>query len=237
MKILKELSIITITYNNLNELKNTTISIYPIIKYSKHLIINGGKKIPRESLFVNSLIIDNNDKGIYDAINIGINMVKTKYFMLIHSGDIFISNIKMISRIINSMNKEKLDVYLNDATLSFLGFKRNYRSKHWYPWMLNFGVQPPHLPIIYRKKFCSDLQYNTNNKIIADFEYLSILFKKNPKFSKGNLFLIKMIPGGLTTNGIKSYFKVSLEFIKHYGIINGIFKSIFRIPIKFLLSR
>ena len=237
MKNLKELTIITITYNNIGELENTVKSIYPIIQHSTHIIINGGKKIKKSKILMNSILIENEDKGIYDAINIGIDLVKSKYFMLIHSGDLFISNKKIVSLIIEKMNKENLDIYLNDAKLNFLGYSRKYRSRFWYPWMFNLGVQPPHLPIIYNKKFCVDLKYNVKNEVIADFEYLLDLFNKKPKFRKGDSFLINMAPGGLTTNGIRSYFKVSLEFIKNYGIISGVFMTVFRIPLKLLLNR
>ena len=51
MKYSKKLSIITITYNNLNDLKDTTKSILPIIKYSNHLIINGGNEISNSNAF------------------------------------------------------------------------------------------------------------------------------------------------------------------------------------------
>ena len=44
----------------------------------------------------------------YDAMNKGIKMVKTSYFMLVHSGDEFIGDEMQISEILNSMISEKV---------------------------------------------------------------------------------------------------------------------------------
>ena len=236
MKYLKKLTIITITYNNLKELKDTTKSLLSIIKFSNHLIINGGNEIFNSNAFRHSKIINSKDKGIYDAINIGIKKVVTQYFMLIHSGDVFISKASYMNDLLFEMDKDKLDLYLNDSLINFYSIKRNYRSKLWHPWMFTFGVQPPHLPIIYNTTYASKFNYNIKNKIIGDFEYLEKIFNEIPKYKKGNKFIIEMNDGGKTTSGLYSFILVTFEFIKIYGPINGAIKGFFRLPIKLLLS-
>ena len=90
------------------------------------------------------------------------------------------------------------------------------------------------MPIIYRTNFTKKLLYNQDSNIIADHIYLSELFKKKPKWRKSKLFHIRMQGGGVTSSGLRSFFTVSNEFRKEYGVIRGIFMTIFRIPLKFL---
>ena len=101
--------------------------------------------------------------------------------------------------------------------------------------MLNLGAQPPHLPIIYNSEFAKNQKkYSLDFEIISDHIYLSNLFSKKPKYIKSNTYLISMNGGGATSSGIKSFFRVSREFIQYYGIIRGLFITIVRVPFKFI---
>lgn len=233
--IFRDLTIITITFNNIQELKDTTNSIDSLIhKGCNHIIINGGDSI-NPNLFPKSIVVNEADNGPYDAMNKGIRRVATKYFMLIHSGDRFICDLKDFELQYAQLEKEKLDLLLNDQIIHFHGYKRKHSSKFWKPILFYFGVQPPHLPIIYRYDFIKNTNYLSRKSIIADFEYLKKTFEKRPKYQKGNKIVIEMNGGGLTSSGFGSLLLVSKEFIKLYGV-RGIFYSFLRIPFKILQS-
>ena len=233
-KILQDLTIISISYNNEDELLSTLQSYNDCLdKGAKSIVVNGGKSFIENIFHNNVSLIQEQDYGIFDALNKGITHVKTKYFGLIHSGDKFISNPDYLQNILNKMDIEQLDIILGNQKIPFMNFKRKHSAKFWSPLFLNFGAQPPHMPTIYRKSFVNNIKYDIKNKIIADFFYFKDIFSKNPKWSKYNESLIEMGPGGATTNGFSSFVLVSKEFIRNYGFLKGILISVIRIPLKF----
>lgn len=217
--MLQSLSIVTITYNNPEDLINTYESLEEFRKSGGvHIIVNGGATI--KPLVKNDcVLLEEPDKGIYDALNKGINLAQTPYLMLIHSGDYLVAPLNILEDQLITMNKKRLDLLLNDCTIEFGKGKRLMSSKHWKPWMFKLGAQPPHPPTIYRRLSIERLMYNINHPIIADFDYLERIFRGLPLYDKGNQTLIHMSAGGRTSSGLISFFKVSLEFAKLKGIV------------------
>tara|TARA_Y100000996_G_C22504479_1_gene635790 strand:+ start:138 stop:851 length:714 start_codon:yes stop_codon:yes gene_type:complete len=234
LKNYKLLTIVTITYNNDSGLNNTYSSIKNLLeKGVKHIIINGGKSI-EQSKFKFSLILNENDEGIYDALNKGVSKVNSKYFMLLHSGDIFVSDEIILLSIIKNLEENHLDLILNNQYIGFYKKFRKHRSDNWQPWMLNFGAQPAHLPTIYRTEFALNYEYKNNIEIVADFIYFENIFDSKPNWSSTSNFIVKMEPGGKTSSGLKSFFYVSNDFIKNKGLFTGIWLSIARLPFKII---
>lgn len=217
--MLPSLSIVTITYNNPEDLLNTYNSLESFRNAGgQHIIVNGGTTI-KHLISDDCVLLEEPDKGIYDALNKGINLVQTPYLMLIHSGDLFVTTLNVLEEQISAMNKNQLDILLNDCTIEFGKGKRLMSSKNWKPWMFKLGAQPPHPPTIYKSSYIQGLKYDTNHPVIADFDYLERIFKDLPKYSKGNQTLIYMSAGGKTSSGLSSFFTVNREFRRLKGTV------------------
>ena len=217
--MLPSLSIVTITYNNPEDLLKTYTSLESFRKAGgQHIIVNGGNTI-KHLIGDDCVLLEEPDKGIYDALNKGINLVQTPYLMLIHSGDSFVATLHVLEEQITSMNENQLDILLNDCTIEFGKGKRLMSSKNWKPWMFRLGAQPPHPPTIYNYSSVKNIKYDTNHPIIADFDYLERIFKHKPKYDKTTQTLVFMSAGGKTTSGLSSFFSVNREFRKLKGII------------------
>ena len=202
-------------------------SILPIIDAGGKMIIqNGGAPVRLENNMIQ--VYDEKDQGIYDALNKGISKVRTKFFMLIHAGDIFIGKPEEISKVVVELENTFNSMSLNSQ---YIG-SRLHSSRNWRPWMLNLGVQPPHLPIIYRSKIFKHIEYSLDIPIIADFDFFLKKVDWN-NVSWNNKVLVKMETGGATSSGIQSFFFVSRCFSKTYGI-KGFIMALTRIPFKFL---
>lgn len=215
--MLQELSIVTITYNNPEDLIKTYKSLESFRQAGGiHIIVNGGKTI--QPLIKNDcVLLEEPDKGIYDALNKGIKLVRTPYFMLIHSGDILVASCILLKEQLEKMDKELLDILLNDCSIDFGKGKRLMSSKNWQPWMFKLGAQPPHPPTIYRSSSVKNIDYNTSHPIIADFDYLERIFKIKAEYNKGNHIIIHMSAGGKTSSGLTSFIRVNGEFRKLKG--------------------
>jgi len=87
------LSIVTITFNNYEELLNTVASVRDL-EHCEHIIINGGK-CQKTLEFLKSYCgksVSEPDQGISDAFNKGIKLCKGSSVMLLNSGDILLDD-------------------------------------------------------------------------------------------------------------------------------------------------
>lgn len=219
--MLESLSIVTITYNNPEDFLNTYNSLTSFRNEGgQHIIVNGGTTI-KHLISNDCVLLEEPDKGIYDALNKGIKLVKTPYFMLIHSGDLFEATLLVLKEQITTMNENQIDILLNDCTIEFRTGKRHMSSRNWKPWMFKLGAQPPHPPTIYKSAFVENFKYDTNHPVIADFDYLERIFKHKPIYDKGKHTLVFMSAGGKTSSGLSSFFTVNREFRRLKGIIVG----------------
>ena len=228
---LSNLSVITITYNNPEELSMTYKSLEDFRKNGgRHIVINGGSSVT--DMIKNCTLIEETDQGIYDALNKGIDQVDTKYFMLIHSGDTLIQNNSVLENLLKKMESGNFDLLLNNCSIEFGKGKRIMKSDKWKPWMFLFGAQPPHPPTIYRTDAVKHVSYDINHCVIADFKYLEDLFKLKLNYGYGKKLLVHMSAGGATSSGVKSFFYVNRQFRQLKGTIKMVLFAVFRPFIK-----
>jgi len=85
------LSIVTITYNNYNELKETLTSIPPY-EFVEKVVINGGscEKTSKFLSYFNGISLSEKDEGIADAFNKGIKNSSGEFILFLNSGDTLI---------------------------------------------------------------------------------------------------------------------------------------------------
>jgi glycosyltransferase involved in cell wall biosynthesis len=230
--MLQSLSIVTITFNNSEDLINTYKSLEPFRNAGgTHIIVNGGTTI-KHLIKNDCILLEEPDRGIYDALNKGIVLVRTPFLMFIHSGDFFVATLNVLHEQLVTINKHQLDILLNNCTIEFGRKKRLMSSKNWRPWMFKFGAQPPHPPIIYRKKALTLFKYDLKHPVIGDFKYLEELFLSNIRWNQGNELLIHMSAGGATSSGTRSFFYVNKQFKKLKGPYKAIWFALTRPIIK-----
>ena len=222
---LSELTIISITYNN-PAIASTVKSIEPLVIHGVTHVIQNGGAIISDDYFPKSIVFNEKDLGLYDAINKGIQKVATDYFMLIHAGDEFISSADVLQNIISKLKSSRCSIALNSQWIG----SRKHSSMYWRPWMLLFGTQPPHMPCIFSSKMYKGKKYNLDIPVIADFDFF--LTQVNWKeYTKTNEILVRMETGGMTSNGFRSFFTLNKLFYKIYGL-RGLLMIAGRIPLK-----
>ena len=222
----REFSIITIAYEENKDLLDTYQSIQLLLNAGAKWILVVHQPLKNFRPTKTTTIIEGQDKGLYDAINLGLNEVRTDYFMLLHSGDEIIDTGALLRSI--SCMREGYECVLGGAQIG----NRLHKSRFWGKWMLRLYVQPPHLPIIYKTASCVHERYNIEISTVADFYYLNELFlSRGVSYVHSNEIYVLMGTGGLTTSGFKSFFHVTYSFMKVDGI-----KALLIAPIRFLLK-
>lgn len=187
------ISIITITYNNSEELVRTLNSLQKTA-FVESVIINGGS-CERTSEFLNSytgVVITEKDHGIADAFNKGIKNATGKYLMFLNSGDELIDKtyLKKAKDFLD-INPEFSFVHSNLVLIDKSGEKLFLR-----PPMKNAGRGMPYLhpTMIFRKEVFDNVGvFRTDLKIAMDYDLVVKMQKAELKgFYFNELFPVQM---------------------------------------------
>lgn len=169
------LSIVTINYNNLAGLRNTTDSIiHQTWRDFEWIIIDGGSNDGAKE-YIESLVIkpeanvtywcSESDSGVYNAMNKGLMMAKGEYVCFMNSGDCFYEN-AILEEIFTKRQRD--DVLYGDACFVLDNKKtiKTYPDTVSFRWLFNdtLNHQATFCKTEKLKKFMFDESY----KIMAD---------------------------------------------------------------------
>jgi glycosyltransferase len=173
------LSIITITYNNFEELISTLYSI-PESEKIESIIVNGGdcKKTKEFLLNYKGKSISEKDNGIADAFNKGVKLSTGKYIMFLNSGDILI-NPSYLDEAVNILNSNKNISFTHSNIILFNEDGTEYFVK---PTQTNIGRGMPYTHptmIVRRELFNTVGMFDTSIRIAMDYDWVVRLEKLN----------------------------------------------------------
>lgn len=218
-----KISIITVCYNSSKTIERTFKSIkdqtYKDIEY---IVVDGGSKDKTLNIVkqYEDLIdewISESDKGLYDAMNKGIKMATGDIIGILNSDDILYDN-HVLENIASFHKTNDIDASVGDIIQFNEEGKtiRKYSAANWKPQKLKIGFMPPHPAIFFRRNLFEKLGYYHLDFIIgADYELIVRFFlKHNITWKYSGLVTTKMLLGGLSSSGLKSYRLISKEIGK-----------------------
>ena len=163
-------SILTITLNNENGIEKTWNSIKSQ-SFSDYewLVQDGASSDNTLSILKNSpaKVKSEPDKGIYDAMNRLIARASGDYLIFLNAGDCLTATETIT--LINEKAIQNPDFIYGDA-LEELEQEQRYKTARNHK-KLTLGMFTHHQAMIYNRKTIGDLQYNTNYKIAADYDF------------------------------------------------------------------
>lgn len=182
-----KISIITATFNSEATVRDAIESVLAqTFENIEYIIKDGGSKdntleICREyepKFGGRMKIISETDKGLYDAVNVGIQAASGDVIGILNSDDFFhrMDIIETVSQAFE--NNEDIDAIYGDATVVSVDdinkTVRYTRAKWFRPWMFKIGLMPPH-PSFYARRECFVKYglYNPNYRIAADFDLMT----------------------------------------------------------------
>ncbi len=207
-------SIITVVLNNEKFLQECLDSLH-IQKYKnyEHIIIDGGStdntiEIIRKNENKIDYWISENDSGIYDAFNKGMDLANGDYLGFLNSDDIYYSE--------NTLDYV-VDTFEKNLDLDFLygPVKKHWGLLHGYqPWKIHFtwGFYTSHSTGFFIKNSSAKIvgKYNLKYKYSSDYDYFfRMIVKKKLKgigLSKDKIFGV-FRRGGFSSN---------VKFLDHF---------------------
>lgn len=211
-----KISIITVTYNSFNFIKDCLQSVNEQNHISKeHIVIDGASDDGTLSFLQSKrkqidVLISEPDKGIYDAMNKGIKIATGDVIGFLNSDDFYASH-NVLSKVKKIFNKNpKLDACYSDLIYtSQHNINKNLRywkSSKFKPGLFSRGWCPPHPTFFARRSVYERYgNFNLNYHIASDVE-LMMRFLEVYKIKASYVpeFWIKMRMGGTTNNNFKN---------------------------------
>ena len=231
-----KVSIITATYNSsahiVDCVKSVNDQTYQDIE---HIIVDGASKDNTLDI-VNGIpnrvekIISEPDKGIYDAMNKGIQAATGDVIGILNSDDFFTSD-DVIQTVVESFNNYDIDALYGDVHFvspdNLSKSVRYYSSSVFNPSLFRFGFMPAH-PSFYMKKECYDKYglYALDYKIASDYDLLiRYLYKEKIKYKYIKKDFVTMRTGGVSTENFNSRVTLNKEIVRacrKYGIYTNV---------------
>lgn len=217
---------------------------YPELEY---IVVDGGSTdatldvVRRYNGLVTQLISEP-DRGIYDAMNKGVQRATGEVVGILNSDD-FYRHSRVLQEVAEAFAADPaLDVLMGDV--DFVSDEdlqrpiRIYRATGFRPWMFRLGFMPPHPAIFIRKTAYQRVGlYKLGYKIAADFDFLvRLLLLDGARYKTTGSHWVRMRTGGASTAGLKSNLLSTREMLRSLRE-NKVFAStpmlLLRLPIKF----
>ena len=220
-------SIITITYNAGEVLLPTLESVRrQVFRNFEHIIIDGASRdntvsIARKEGVEGIKIFSEPDRGLYDAMNKGINMARGKYLLFLNAGDSFHNDESLAAYAEYAMRDYDIiygDTVIVDARRHIVG-KRHLTA----PTMLTVdsfakGMLICHQAFMVKREIAP--LYDTSYRFSADYDWTIRCIKASDPRRCVNLnrITIDYLSDGLTDkNKVKSLRERYAIMAKHYG--------------------
>lgn len=227
-----KISIITVCKNAENTIDKTIQSVinqsYSNIEY---IIIDGASKdatlqvIERYKENISRLISEP-DNGLYDAMNKGIAEATGEFLYFLNSDDILIHE-NVIDNAVKRLKNLQEDIiygnvlFINKKTGSGYLFQKEKLDKFFF-----YKKSLAHPSIFFRRSaFDKFGKFNTNFKIVSDYEWLLKAFIRGLSFKHINIIVAVFYIGGLSSNPKYNL----LHFSERNKVINEYFSYLEKI--------
>ncbi len=228
-------SIITVTYNAGKVLEDTIQSVITQTYKNVEYIIVDGKSTDGTMDIVNRYrehihtIVSEPDKGLYDAMNKGIDLATGNYLCFLNAGDELHED-DTLQLIVHSLNGEKElpDVIYGETAIvdeegHFLRMRRLSTPEHLTWKSFQHGMLVCHQAFMPRRDLA--VKYNLKYRFSADFDWCIRIMKKSRVLHNTHLTIIDYLNEGMTTRNHKASLKERFHIMcHHYGTASTIMR-------------
>ncbi len=221
----RRLSIILPSYNDSRiERAIRSIRCFDDIQTVKIVVIDGDSTNDIKELIKNCLVsydvfISESDKGIFDALNKGLDACDTEFIGWLGSDDIFTGKV-LASRVVAAL--EKSDLFVADVDFFHNGFVT--RKTHALPsrlGLMKFGLHNPHYATFGSATLLKSERFRLGLRG-SDIEYFIKIFNKKPHVTSSNVVATLQEEGGFSNNSYMGILRTNFEAIPLFGFLGPI---------------
>ena len=224
------ISILTVTYNSLNTLKDAYASLCAQNYTQWEWVLQDGASTDGTMEWVKSLndprisAQSEIDHGIYDALNKAVGRASGEWIGLLHADDLY-PNAEVLSQVVAAF-KTTIDGVYGD--LNYVMEKdtqkvlRHWQSEAFSPTLLRKGWMPPHPTLFLRKEVYAKVgSFDTRYRIAADYDFILRVFRTpNLKIHYLPQVLMLMRQGGASSKlgNLVAKSKEDLQIMRANGL-------------------
>jgi glycosyltransferase involved in cell wall biosynthesis len=224
------LSVITVVYNNAADIERTMLSVlnqtYTNIEY---IVIDGlstDGTLDIINRYKNRIaqFISESDKGIYDAMNKGLELATGDYILFMNSGDeLYATN--TVQKIFAT--EPDADIYYGETEIinsngESMG-QRRHKAPEQFTWRgFNLGMSISHQAIYIKRSLIEP--YDPKYQLSADIDWIIRAAKKAKKIVNTRMYVAKYLFGGMSKKKHKQSLVERYHIMrKHYGLLPTLF--------------
>ena len=244
-----KISIVTVCYNSAATIRDTIESVlgqsHPDIEY---ILVDGASKdgtmaIVNEYRARIATVISEPDKGIYDAMNKGVQAATGEVVGILNSDDFYETPTVLADVAACFAQHPDSELVFGDLVYvqpeNLQKVVRFYGAGHFRPWKLRFGWMPPHPATFIRKRAYERVgPYSLEYRISADYEiFVRLLLVHKMRFTRLAKVLVRMRVGGVSASGFKSKLDGTLEDVRacrSNGVYTNLLFILTKLPFKLL---
>ena len=227
------LSVITIVYNNVNDIERTMLSVLnQTYKPVEYIIIDGASTDGTTDIikkYENRIakFISEKDAGIYDAMNKGLALATGEYVLFMNSGDEIFA-LDTVAKVFATAGEA--DIYYGETEMinadgQSLG-QRRHKAPAQFTWRdFKYGMSVSHQAIYIKRSLLEP--YDPQYQLSADIEWIIRAAKKAKKIVNVNQYVAKYLVGGMSK--AKHHQSLNERFAimrKHYGLLPTVFNHL-----------
>lgn len=235
-----KISIVIVSYNSSKTIERTIQSIKKqTYKNIEIVYVDGGssdgtREIIRKFASTSDIMVFEKDKGIYDAMNKGIQYATGEYKFILNSDDLYADS-NILEEIIETFkNNSDKDIVIGEVEY-FKGSPSDKTGRIWkigkyFRGAFIHGWHPPH-PAFFVKSQCYDenTKFQIDLKIAADYELmLRLMYSKKLKAAYINKTTTLMDSGG-----VSGKFKSKIAGLK--DVVKALWRNNLRIQIPYIV--
>lgn len=220
-----KVSIITVTYNSAETLANTIESVYQqTYQDIEYWIIDGASNDSTVDIIRGNVerfqgrlhYISEPDKGIFDAMNKGIQRCQGDIIGTLNADDYFTSD-DIIEEVVKSFSKKDVDVVYGDIHFIHADkpgkVVRYYSSALFHPFWLRFGFMPAHPSLYVRREVYQEVgPYSLDFTIASDFDMMIRIFRlRKSRYAYLRKDFVTMRTGGISTRNLHNRLVITKE--------------------------
>ncbi|MFC3678312.1 glycosyltransferase family 2 protein [Ferrovibrio xuzhouensis] len=243
---LPTVSVITVCYNSAKTLGAALQSVADQdYRNVEHIVIDGASSDGTADILDRfrgglAAVVSEPDKGIYDAMNKGLQRASGDIIAFLNADDQYVSP-HVLSRVAGQIAEHGLDALMGDVTFFREGqpgqVVRRYRSDRFSPGRLAWGWMPAHPALFLRREVVRKAGlFKTDYRIAGDFEYIIRIFHgQQLRYRHLPEVLVRMQAGGVSTNGLQAKIRLNREVLRacrENGIRTNMLKILSKYPIK-----
>jgi len=229
------ISIITVVYNNAEYIEKTIQSIiHQTYDHIEYIIIDGGSTdgtldIIRKYEDKIDKWVSEQDKGVYDAMNKGLQMAAGDFVWFVNGGDEIYDKVTL-ENVLAGIDKSYDIIYGNTMMIDEYGNERGDRrltppeSLTWKS--LKWGMLVCHQSIMVRRGIAP--RFNLKYQVSADIDWVIQSLKNANRIRNTNEYLSRFMEGGVSRRKLRQgLWERFIILTKYYGFLPTLFRHLF----------